>query len=63
MPREFSRGRRVADHIQKELAVLIQQEVKELVKECVDFAEASPFPSPNDLYKDIYEGPYNFIMD
>ena len=29
MPREFSRGRRVADHIQKELAVLIQQEVKD----------------------------------
>ena len=41
----------------------IQKEVKELVKECVDFAEASPFPSPDDLYKDIYEGPYNFIMD
>ena len=29
MPREFSRERRVADHIQKELAVLIQQEVKD----------------------------------
>ena len=29
MPREFSRGRRVADHFQKELAVLIQQEVKD----------------------------------
>ena len=29
MPREFSRGRRVADHSQKELAVLIQQEVKD----------------------------------
>jgi ribosome-binding factor A len=29
VPREFSRGRRVADHIQKELAVLIQQEVKD----------------------------------
>ena len=29
MPREFSRGRRVADHIQKDLAVLIQQEVKD----------------------------------
>ena len=29
MPREFSRGRRVADHIQKELAVLIQQEIKD----------------------------------
>lgn len=29
MPREFSRGRRVADHIQKELAVLIQQEIQD----------------------------------
>ncbi|MCB1646371.1 MAG: 30S ribosome-binding factor RbfA [Pseudomonadales bacterium] len=29
MPKEFSRGRRVADHIQRELAVLIQQEVKD----------------------------------
>lgn len=29
MPREFSRGRRVADLIQQELARLIQQEVKD----------------------------------
>jgi len=29
VPREFSRGRRIADHIQEELAVLIQQEVKD----------------------------------
>lgn len=29
MPREFSRGKRIADHIQKELAVLIQQEIKD----------------------------------
>ena len=29
MPREFSRGRRIADHIQKELAVLIQQEIQD----------------------------------
>lgn len=29
MPREFSRGRRVADLIQHELAVLIQKEIKD----------------------------------
>ena len=29
MPREFSRGRRVADLIQRELAILIQMEIKD----------------------------------
>lgn len=29
MPREFSRGRRIADQIQKELASLIQRELKD----------------------------------
>ncbi|MFT5210382.1 MAG: ribosome-binding factor A [Flavobacterium sp.] len=29
MPREFSRGRRVADLIQRELAILLQREVKD----------------------------------
>lgn len=29
MPKEFSRGRRVADHIQRELATLIQREIKD----------------------------------
>lgn len=29
MPREFSRGRRIADQIQHELAILIQTEVKD----------------------------------
>ena len=29
MPREFSRGRKVADLIQRELAILIQREVKD----------------------------------
>ena len=39
----------------------IQDDVKTLVKECVDFAESSPFPEPSDLYNDIYDGTYNFI--
>ena len=29
MPREFSRGRRIADQIQHEIAILVQQEVKD----------------------------------
>ena len=33
------------------------------LKECVEFAESSPFPDPEDLYKDVYDGPYNFITD
>ena len=39
----------------------IQTDVKDLVTECVDFAEASPFPTAQELYEDIYDGPYNFI--
>ena len=39
----------------------LQTDVKDLVKECVDFAEASPFPTAQELYEDIYDGPYNFI--
>lgn len=33
----------------------IDQRVKDLVNECVEFAENSPFPSPEDLYADVYE--------
>jgi len=29
MPREFSRGKRIADHIQRELAIVIQREIKD----------------------------------
>ena len=39
----------------------IQADVKSLVRECVDFADSSPFPDPKDLYTDIYDGSYNFI--
>ena len=41
----------------------IQKQVKALVQECVDFAESSPFPSPEELYQDVYDGSYNFIKD
>ncbi len=41
----------------------INESIKQLVKECVEFAEKSPFPEPDDLYQDIYVGSYNFIKD
>ena len=41
----------------------INESIKQLVMECVEFAEESPFPEPDDLYQDIYVGPYNFIKD
>jgi len=41
----------------------IEKEVKHVVAECVEFAESSPFPNPQDLYDDIYDGPYNFLRD
>ena len=50
-------------YLKEDEIINIQNDVKNLVKECVDFAESSPFPEPDDLYKDIYDGPYNFIRD
>ena len=41
----------------------INIDVKNKVQECVDFAENSDFPSPEDLFKDIYKGDYNFIKE
>ena len=41
----------------------INESIKQLVMECVEFAEESPFPEPDDLYQDIYVGPYKFIKD
>lgn len=42
----------------------MEKKVEELVNECVKFAEESPFPEPEELYKDVYAEPnYPFIMD
>lgn len=42
----------------------IQDWVKKEVEEAVEFAENSPFPEPEELYKDVYktEG-YPFIIE
>jgi pyruvate dehydrogenase E1 component alpha subunit len=41
----------------------IDQRVKDVVQASVDFSEASPFPEPSEIYKDIYVGEYPFIIE
>ena len=41
----------------------IQAKVKTIVKEAVDFAEQSPFPSNDSLYKNVYAEEYPFIKE
>ena len=41
----------------------IQDQVKATVKEAVDFAESSPFPSNDSLYQNVYTEEYPFIKE
>jgi pyruvate dehydrogenase E1 component alpha subunit len=42
----------------------MEKKVEDVVNECVKFAEESPFPDPEELYKDVYAEPnYPFIME
>jgi pyruvate dehydrogenase E1 component alpha subunit len=42
----------------------IDDKIKDLVAECVQFAEESPFPDPSEAFKDVYAEPdYPYIMD
>lgn len=41
----------------------IQDDVKATVKEAVDFAESSPFPSNDSLYQNVYAEEYPFIKE
>ncbi len=42
----------------------IDAKIKEQVQESVDFAEKSPYPTPDELYKDIYvQQDYPYIED
>ena len=42
-----------------------EAKVKAIIEEAVQFADASPFPEPAELYKDVYsdEVPYPYIID
>ncbi len=52
MPKEFSRGRRVGDHIQRELAALIQHEIKDPRVGMVTISEVKV--SRDLAYADVY---------
>ena len=42
----------------------IQEDVKNIIAEAVEFAENSPFPTEEDLYESVYEqSDYPFIKD
>jgi pyruvate dehydrogenase E1 component alpha subunit len=42
----------------------INEKVKQQVDHCVDFAEESPWPSDDELLKDVYtQEDYPFIVD
>jgi pyruvate dehydrogenase E1 component alpha subunit len=42
----------------------IEERVKQIVEESVKFAEESPYPAPEDLYKDVYvQSDYPFIRE
>ena len=42
----------------------IDAKIKVLVQESVDFAEASPFPTPDEAYKDVYmQEDYPFVAE
>ena len=43
---------------------VIDEKVKALVDESVKFAEESPYPEPEELYKDVYAEPnYPYIQE
>ena len=41
----------------------IDKRVKERIKKAVEFAEKSPFPPREELWKDVYVGDYPFIIE
>ncbi|MCS6904672.1 MAG: pyruvate dehydrogenase (acetyl-transferring) E1 component subunit alpha [Bacteroidia bacterium] len=41
----------------------IDERVKEVVRDAVEFAEKSPYPDPSEIYTDVYVGDYPFIVD
>ncbi len=42
----------------------MEEKVKTLVEECVQFAEESPYPEPHELYEDVYaDALYPYIKD
>jgi len=49
--------------ITEEETKTIDSKIKNLVEECVKYAEESPYPDTSALYEDNYVGEYPFIME
>ena len=47
---------------EKELLAL-EEEVEKEVADSVEFADNSPFPDAEELYKDVYVDEYPFIVE
>jgi pyruvate dehydrogenase E1 component alpha subunit len=63
-PIEHVRGVLLAQGWATEAALKdVEQEVKDLVEECIRFAEESPLPEAHELYEDVYSDPYPFVRD
>ena len=41
----------------------IEDRIVETVNKSVEFAENSPYPDASELFSDVYDGDYPFIMD
>jgi pyruvate dehydrogenase E1 component alpha subunit len=41
----------------------IEESVEAEVQASVEFADNSPFPNPDEIYKDVYETDYPFIVE
>jgi pyruvate dehydrogenase E1 component alpha subunit len=42
----------------------MEEKIKAIVNESVQFAEESPYPEPDELYKDVYSEPdYPYIKE
>jgi pyruvate dehydrogenase E1 component alpha subunit len=41
----------------------IEESVEAEVQASVEFADNSPFPSADEIYKDVYETEYPFIVE
>lgn len=42
---------------------VIDASIEEIVKDAVEFAEASPYPEPSELYNFVYTGDYPYIKE
>ena len=41
----------------------MEEDIIETVNKSVEFAENSPYPDASELFTDVYEGNYPYIMD